>query len=71
MNKYFYIDHSGDSEKIAFECEAENILEADGLFTVATGKKPEKEKYIGCLSIYPGYKLEKNQIGQFVPKKFQ
>jgi len=33
---------------VIFECEAENILEADALYEKATGQKASKQGHVGC-----------------------
>ena len=49
MHKFSYTDRSKTTtQKVVFECYADNILEADKLYTVATGCKPEKQGHIGC-----------------------
>ena len=47
MNKYTYFDYTKDRE-VLFECEAEDILEADKKLFEATGKIASKESNIGC-----------------------
>lgn len=46
--KYTYIDHN-QGDKVVFECEAKDILEADELYKKATGKNPEKQGYVGIV----------------------
>lgn len=49
MNHYIYYDNKVIWRGgIAFECDAENILEADKLFKEATGKDVVKMPWIGC-----------------------
>jgi len=46
--KYIYRDNRTNGHNMVFECIAENILEADKRYEIATGNKPEKQSYIGC-----------------------
>ena len=48
FSKYTYIDYQEKPPKIIFQCEADNILEADHLYKVATGKNVSKQAHIGC-----------------------
>lgn len=47
LYKYIYVNNSKDRE-VVFECEAEDILEADKKYTAATGHDPRKQNNIGC-----------------------
>lgn len=46
--KYVYTDKL--KGVVVFECEATSILEADKLYTTATGKDPVKQPFVGCES---------------------
>ncbi len=48
LKKYIYRDNRTAAHNTVFECVAEDILEADKRYEVATGNKPEKQSYIGC-----------------------
>ncbi|HEU5114725.1 MAG TPA: hypothetical protein VFT82_03090 [Candidatus Paceibacterota bacterium] len=54
MNHYTYKDHSKHPAPpaTAFECDAENILEADKLYTASTGQMPEKQPWIQCSIVF-------------------
>lgn len=45
MKTYIYTDHI--IEKVIFVCDAENIMEADKLYTEVIGKNPTKQPYVG------------------------
>lgn len=46
MKTYIYKDYK--TNKIVFQCQANNILEADKLYEAATGHNIVKQPYIGC-----------------------
>jgi hypothetical protein len=48
MNRYIYTDKLEAPPKVVFECGAEDILEADALYRVATKKDPVKQAHVGC-----------------------
>ncbi len=48
LKRYIYRDHSKGGDEIIFECEAQNITEADQLYEAKIGKNPEKQKEVGC-----------------------
>lgn len=48
MKTYIYSDKGQQPNKVVFQCQADNILEADALYRVTLGKDPAKEKYIAC-----------------------
>ncbi|MDD5043395.1 MAG: hypothetical protein PHD51_01850 [Patescibacteria group bacterium] len=45
LRRYVYTDHK--IEKVIFECEAGDILEADELYKKATGNDSSKQAYVG------------------------
>jgi len=45
--KYVYRDNSAGGI-VVFECEANDILEADLLYTKATRYDPSKQSHVGC-----------------------
>lgn len=51
MPKYIYRDKREVPPKIVFECEAENILEADALYRAAGHGDPVKQPYVGCEAV--------------------
>jgi len=44
--KYTYREYS--TGNIVFECVAADIIEADKMYQMTTGKNPEKQNNIGC-----------------------
>lgn len=46
MKTYIYTDNV--KKKVLFECQADDILEADKLFQQHTGLDPVKERGVGC-----------------------
>lgn len=49
MNKrYVYRDKRKMPAELVFECEADNILEADALYRAAAHGDPVKQPYVGC-----------------------
>jgi len=48
MLKFIYSDNSKQPLVIIFECDAENIVEADEKLKMATGKIAVKIPSIGC-----------------------
>lgn len=52
MKKFIYTDHK--VEKIVFECEAEDILEADKLLKLQLNVEAVKSPWIGCQVINLG-----------------
>lgn len=47
MSHYTYLDYK-DKRKVIFECDAEDIQQADELLLKATGIVAAKENWIGC-----------------------
>lgn len=45
--KFIYRGNGQSPPKILFECVAKDIIEADEKYQEATGKDPEKQKYVG------------------------
>lgn len=48
MKKYAYRDKRKSPPELVFECEADNILEADALYRAAGHGDPAKQPYVGC-----------------------
>lgn len=48
MTKYIYRDKREAPPKVVFECDAENILEADALYRLATKNDPVRQPYVAC-----------------------
>lgn len=48
MKRYVYRDKRQVPPKVVFECEAENILEADALYRAETKNDPVRQPYVGC-----------------------
>ncbi len=46
--KYVYRNNSDNEHEIIFECEAEDILEADKLYKEKMGNDPAKQNFVGC-----------------------
>jgi hypothetical protein len=48
VTKYIYRDNRVTPAKDVFVCRAENILEADAIYRMATKNDPVKQPYVGC-----------------------
>lgn len=46
-NRYVYYNKELDGHPVIFECQAEDIAQADELFATKLGKKPDKSGHIG------------------------
>lgn len=58
MTKYIYRDNRETPPKVVFECQANNILEADAIYRVSTKNDPVKQPYVGCEPI-PAHESDK------------
>lgn len=45
---FSYANNELPGHPVIFECDADDIAQADVLYEQKIGKKPEKESYIGC-----------------------